>query len=279
MKPRLLILAAALLYSTGGAAIKAISLTSWQVASLRSLIAAIAILLLVPESRRGWTRQVWAVSLTHALTLVLFVLANKLTTSANAIFMQATAPFYLLAIGPLLLKEPNTKRDYLLGSAVGLGMLLFFLDAPAATALAPNPSLGNWLAAITGLTWALTITGLRKLAKQPGTNNLSVVATGNLTAFALAAPFAFPIASIEATDIAALGYLGVFQIGLAYVCLTRGVRQVPAFETSALILLEPAMNPVWTFLLHGETPGPLSLCAGALIIFATLAHTWASRKG
>lgn len=277
MKPRLLILAAALLYSTGGAAIKAITLTSWQVASLRSLIAAIAVLLLIPESRRGWTKQVWMISLTHALTLVLFVLANKLTTSANAIFMQATAPFYLLAIGPLLLKEPNTKRDYILGGAVGLGILLFFFDAPAATALAPNPALGNLLAAFTGLTWALTITGLRKLGKQPGTNNLSVVATGNLTAFALAAPFALPIASIGPVDIAALGYLGVFQIGLAYVCLTRGVRQVPAFETSALILLEPAMNPVWTFLLHGETPGPLSLCAGALIIAATLAHTWASR--
>lgn len=277
MKPRLLILAAALLYSTGGAAIKAISLTSWQVASLRSLIAAIAILLLVPESRRGWTLLVWIISLSHALTLVLFVLATRLTTSANAIFMQATAPFYLLAIGPLLLKEPNTKRDYLLGGAVGVGMLLFFFDAPSTTALAPNPALGNALAAVTGLTWALTLTGLRKLGKQPGTNNLSVVATGNLTAFALAAPFAFPIASIGATGIAALIYLGVFQIGLAYVCLTRGVRQVPAFETSALILLEPAMNPVWTYFLHGETPGPLSLGAGAIIIGATLAHTWASR--
>jgi len=277
MKPRLLILAAALLYSTGGAAIKAISLTSWQVASLRSLIAAIAILLLVPESRRGWTPLVWIISLSHALTLVLFVLANKLTTAANAIFMQATAPFYLLAIGPLLLKEPNTKRDYLLGGAVGIGMMLFFFDAPSTTALAPNPALGNALAAVTGLTWALTLTGLRKLGKQPGTNNLSVVATGNLTAFALAAPFAFPIASIGATDIAALVYLGVFQIGLAYVCLTRGVRQVPAFETSALILLEPAMNPVWTYFLHGEAPGPLSLGAGAIIIGATLAHTWASR--
>jgi drug/metabolite transporter (DMT)-like permease len=178
-----------------------------------------------------------------------------------------------------LLKEPNTKRDYLLGGAVGIGMLLFFFDAPATTALAPNPALGNLLAAITGFTWALTITGLRNLGKKPGTNNLSVVATGNLTAFALAAPFALPIESIVASEIAALGYLGVFQIGLAYVCLTRGVRHVPAFETSALILLEPAMNPVWTFLLHGETPGPLSLCAGALIIGATLAHTWASKNG
>ncbi|MBM3782908.1 MAG: DMT family transporter [Acidobacteria bacterium] len=269
MKHRLLVLSAALLFSTGGAAIKAISLSSWQVASIRSLIAAIALLALVPESRRGWTPQVWLTSLGYAATLVLFVLANRLTTSANAIFLQATAPFFLLLIGPLVLQEKNTARDYALGLAVAMGMSLFFVNAPGASALAPNPALGNVLAGITGLTWALTITGLRRM----GAGNLPVVATGNLAAFALALPAAWPIPEVTAADAGALLYLGVIQIGLAYYCLTNGVQKVPAFETSALMLLEPAMNPVWTFVLHGERPGPFALAGGAIIVLATLAHT------
>ncbi|HEU0121943.1 MAG TPA: DMT family transporter [Bryobacteraceae bacterium] len=273
MKHRFYVLAAALLFSTGGAAIKSTTLTSWQVASLRSLVAAVVLLAVLPEARRLGSARVWVASVAYAATLILFVLATKLTTAANAIFLQATAPFYLLAIGPLVLKEPNTRRDYLLGAVMAAGMALFFLDAPGASALAPDPALGNALAAATGCTWALTVTALRSLGKEPGSSSLPVVSAGNLLAFAAALPFAWPITAPPATDVAALLYLGCFQIGLAYFCMTRGVRQVPAFEASVLILLEPAMNPVWTFLVHGERPGALSLAGGAVILGATLAHT------
>ena len=189
MKYRFYVLAAALLFSTGGAAIKATTLTSWQVASLRSLIAAIVLLVLLPEARliRSW--RVWLAAIAYAATLVLFVLANKLTTAANAIFLQATAPFYLLAIGPLLLKEPNRFRDYALGGVMAVGMACFLFDSSGASALAPNPALGNALAAATGLTWALTVTALRWLSKEDGASSLPVVSAGNLVAFAVALPF------------------------------------------------------------------------------------------
>jgi len=278
MKYRFYVLAAALLFSTGGAAIKATTLTSWQVASLRSLIAAIVLLVLLPEARRLRSPQVWVASTAYAATLVLFVLANKLTTAANAIFLQATAPFYLLAIGPLLLKEPNRLRDYALGGVMAVGMACFFFDSSSASALAPNPALGNALAAVTGLTWALTVTALRGLSKQEGASGLPVVSAGNLVAFAVALPFALPLGTIGTVDLSVLLYLGVFQIGLAYFCMTRGVKHVPAFEASVLILLEPAMNPVWTYLIHDERPGPLALLGGGIIMASTLAHTISSSR-
>jgi len=278
MKYRFYVLAAALLFSTGGAAIKATTLTSWQVASLRSLIAAFVLLVLLPEARRLRSPQVWVASTAYAATLVLFVLANKLTTAANAIFLQATAPFYLLAIGPLLLKEPNRLRDYALGGAMAIGMACFFFDSSSASALAPNPALGNALAAVTGLTWALTVTALRGLSKQEGASGLPVVSAGNLVAFAVALPFALPLGTIGTVDLSVLLYLGVFQIGLAYFCMTRGVKHVPAFEASVLILLEPAMNPVWTYFIHDERPGPLALLGGGIIMVSTLAHTLFSSR-
>jgi drug/metabolite transporter (DMT)-like permease len=279
MKYRFYVLAAALLFSTGGAAIKATTLTSWQVASLRSLVAAVVLLVLLPEARKLRSRRVWLASVAYAATLVLFVLANKLTTAANAIFLQATAPFYLLAIGPVLLKEPNRLRDYVLGGVMAVGMACFFFDASSASALAPNPALGNLLAAATGLTWALTVTALRGISKAEGGNSLPVVSVGNLVAFAAALPFALPIGGIGAGDLSVLLYLGIFQIGLAYFCMTRGVKHVPAFEASVLILLESAMNPVWTYFLHDERPGPLALLGGGIIMASTLAHTVSATAG
>jgi drug/metabolite transporter, DME family len=276
MKYRFYVLAAALLFSTGGAAIKATTLTSWQVASLRSLVAAIILLVLLPEARRLGSTRVWLASIAYAATLVLFVLATKLTTAANAIFLQATAPFYLLVIGPLFLKEPNRFRDYALGGLMAIGMACFFIESSGASALAPNPALGNALAAGTGLTWALTLTGLRSLSKKEGTSSLPVVSAGNLVAFGIALPFALPLKGVSTIDVAVLLYLGIFQIGLAYFCMTRGVKHVPAFEASVLILLEPALNPVWTYFVHDERPGPLALVGGGIIIAGTLAHTFAS---
>lgn len=273
MKYRFYVMAAALLFSTGGAAIKATTLTSWQVASFRSLIAAIVLMALLPESRQMRSAKVWIASVAYATTLVLFVLANKLTTSANAIFMQATAPFYLLAIGPLVLKEPNRGRDYLLGGVMAVGMALSLLDSTGASALAPNPALGNALAAVTGLTWALIVAALRLIGKDGTTSSLPVVTAGNLLAFGVALPWALPVREVGVTDLSVLLYLGCFQIGLAYFFMTRGVRHVPAFEASVLILLEPAMNPVWTYLLHGERPGWMTLAGGAIIMASTLAHT------
>ncbi len=273
---RLEILGAALLFSTGGAAIKAAQFTSWQVTGLRSGIAAIAVWLLIPAARqirREGLGVTVMVALAYAATLTLFVLANKLTTAANTIFLQSTAPLYILLLGPLLLKESITRRDLAFMAAVGLGMAFFFLGRQTSFATAPDPLKGNILALLSGVTYAALLLGLRWMGTRGG-SPAAAVAIGNLLAFLLAAPSMFPLGAHGATDWAVVVYLGVFQIGLAYYLLTRGIPHVPVFEASLLLFLEPALNPLFAWLVHGERPGPWALAGGALIMSATLVKAW-----
>lgn len=274
---RLEVLAAALLFSTGGAAIKACSLTSWQVAGFRSLVAAAVVLAILPESRRGWGRRTLAVGAAYAATMVLFVTANKLTTAANAIFLQYTSPVYILLLGPWLLAEPVRGRDLGLLAAAGVGLSLFFVDADRGLVTAPQPALGNALALLSGLFWAFTAIGLRWLARggeSEGAGAASAVACGNVIAAVACGAFALPVGPARVADWLLIGYLGVFQISAAYYFLNRGLRAVSALEASLLLLLEPVLNPLWAWLVHGEEPGPWSLAGGALILVASALRTW-----
>jgi drug/metabolite transporter (DMT)-like permease len=277
VRNRLLLVAAALLFSTGGAAIKAATLTSWQVASFRSAVAALALLALVPEARRGWSWRMMPVAAAYAVTLVMFVLATRLTTAANAIFLQSTAPLYVLLLAPWLLREPVRRRDLVYVMAMAAGMALFFLGTEQARATAPDPARGNLIAAASGLAWALTVTGLRWLGRSgEGNSAMATVAAGNVIAFLVALPLAVPVtAAAGGANLLVILYLGVVQIGLAYVCVTRAIRHVPAFEATTILLLEPVMNPIWAWLVHGEKPGPWALAGGAIILSATLVNTMA----
>jgi drug/metabolite transporter (DMT)-like permease len=278
--PRVQLLIAAVLFSTGGVAIKGNDLTSWQVASFRCGIAVIALLVLIPESRRNWSPRLIPVAVIYALNLVLFVVSSKLTTAANAIFLQSTAPGYLVLLSPLVLHEKLRRSDMLLLAGVAAGLLLLFFAPHEVTMSAPDPVRGNILAALGGLTWALTMMGLRWVGRGEKSENTpaTAVVMGSLIAFAATLPLAMPVSTISASDITVMVYLGVFQVGLAYVCLTRAIQRVPAFEASTLLLLEPALNPVWTWLLLKENPGPWAITGGAVILSATLANTWWAQR-
>src|SRR6185503_4247302 len=134
---------------------------------------------LVPAARRGWTRRVGAVAVVYAVTVILFVQANKLTTAASAIFIQAASPLFLVLLGPALLKEPVRRRDlaFLLVLAVGLSLFFLSLDRPAATA--PDPKLGNVVAALSCLSVALMLAGLRWLERGSRDGAMPVVVVGN----------------------------------------------------------------------------------------------------
>jgi DME family drug/metabolite transporter len=272
---RLRLVLAAILFSTGGAAIKATTLTAWQVAGFRSGIAALALFLLLPEARRGWNRRTLLVGVAYAATLMLFVVANKLTTSANTIFLQSTSPLYILILGPLLLHEPIRVRDVAFMAAVGVGLALFFVEREAPLATAPDPVLGNILAAVSGFTWALTVIGLRWLGTHGDRGTaFPAMVSGNVTVLLISLPLALPVVSSTPTDWAVIAFLGLFQIAFAYLMLARGIRHVSALEASVLLLVEPALNPVWSWIVHGETPGAWAL-AGAVVIFgATTLRTW-----
>ena len=280
MRARLMVLAAAVLFSTGGAAIKATSLTGWQVASFRSGFAALALLVFLPRSRRVPTSPMWLVGVVYAATLVLFVTATKLTTSANAIFLQDTSPLYVLLLSPLVLGERVRRADVLFMLALAVGLLAFFFGHTQPLDTAPNPFLGDLVAAASGVTWAATIIGLRWLGTRERDADATqpALVAGNVLAFLVAFPFALPATGTTTADWAIVLYLGVIQIGLAYVCFSAGMAGVPAIEASLLLLLEPVLNPFWSWLAHNEVPNRWSLGGAAIILSATAARTlWDAR--
>lgn len=271
---RLEVLAAAALFSTGGAVIKAVHLAGWQVACLRSTVAALALFILMREVRRRPNLRVLGVGLAYAATLILFVLSNKLTTSASAIYLQSTAPLYVLLLSPWLLRERIRSRDVVFMIALACGLGLFFVGFDPVSATAPNPKLGNILAMASGLTWALTVMGLRALGRGGESWGPAGAFWGNIFAALLCLPLALPIAGSRPTDWALVAFLGIFQIGVAYLFLIRGLEKVSAFEASLLLLLEPVLNPIWTWLVHGERPGVWSVAGAAVILLATVAKSF-----
>jgi len=271
---RLEVLAAALLFSTGGAAIKLCSFSAWQVACFRSAVAVATLWIALPAARRFLHPKSLAVGAAYAACLTLFVSANKETTALNTIFLQSTSPLYILLLSPWLLKEPIRRRDLLFMGMLGLGMLTLLAGGEAPRASAPNPPLGNLLAAASGACWALTVMGLRAVGKEDvggrSPTAASAALAGNLLAFLFCLPWALPVPAGSVTDWVAILYLGVFQIGLAYVFLTSAIRKVPALQAALLLLLEPVLNPVWAWLIQGESPSTWSLLGGAIILVATL---------
>jgi DME family drug/metabolite transporter len=274
LRSRLLLVTAAVLFSTGGAAIKAVSLTAWQVAGFRSGIAAAVLLAAIPEARRGWSWRIVPAAAAYAATLLTFVIANRLTTAANAIFLQSTAPLYVLLLSPLLLHEPIRRADVLFMAAVLAGISLFLIGTEPALVTAPDPRRGNAIALASGVFYAFMLVGLRALGRGKGTAGLAAATLGNILAFVCALPFALPVRSAGVADILVLLYLGVVQIGLAYLCLTRALRHVSGLEATTLLMIEPALSPIWSWLAHGERPGLLPVAGGAVILVASVVNTW-----
>jgi drug/metabolite transporter (DMT)-like permease len=273
------VLAAAALFSTGGAAVKAIHLNGWQVACLRSAVATAAFLVFLPESRRRPTPRVLGAAALFAVTMVLFVISNKLTTAASAIFLQSTAPLWVVLLSPWLLRERVRLPDLVFLGVLTGGLACFFVGLDPVTATATNPLLGNVLAALSGLTWALTVMALRALGRVDADSNgggwgPASALWGSILVVLFCLPKALPLTGSTVSDWLIVGYLGVFQIAFAYIFLLRGLERVRALEASLLLLLEPVLNPVWAWLVHGERPGAWSLAGGAVILAATLGKSW-----
>lgn len=269
LRHRLAILGAAVLWSSSGAAIKLSTLSGWQLSFGRALIAAGVLALLFREARVRLDRTLAWVSLAYAGTVVLFVLANKLTTAANAIFLQDTAPLYVLAFSSLLLREAPSRGELYAAPLFLVGLLLFFFDR-----LAPGQLQGNVVALASGVCFALTIMGLRLLKER----NTAALVWGNLFAAAVSLPMSLGGPAPTPADYGIVVFLGVFQLGLSYALFAYGLKGTRATEASLLILLEPVLNPIWTFLLAGERPGPWAMAGGTLILIGTLWRSLATAR-
>lgn len=277
--PRWFLLLTAALFSTGGVAIKSVHLAGAQVACLRSAIAAATLFVFLPGARKNWNARVFLLGLAYAATLVFFVLANKLTTGANAIFLQDAAPLYILILSTVLLKERPARADLWFMLPMAAGRALFFAGSEEALETAPNPRLGNAIAAFSGVTYAILVVGFRWFARAgDDSRSVATVGLGNVLAAVICLPFACPLTHARPVDWLILLYLGAVQIGLAYFLMTRAMKHVPALEASLLLLLEPVLNPIWTWLVYREQPSRLALAGGALIIGATAGRAaWSAR--
>jgi drug/metabolite transporter (DMT)-like permease len=266
--PHLRVIAAAVLFSTGGAAIKTAAFSGIQVSSLRAGIAA-AVLLLWVRGRIVLAWPVVAIGIFYAATLTLFVTSTKLTTAANAIFLQSTAPLYIVVLAPLLIGERLHKRQALFLAAMAAGLILCFAGRSAPTTAAPDPVLGNVLGVLCGLAWAFTLIGFRWGERRQAGIGISAVIAGNVIACLIGLPFLQPLPPATIADWLTLVYLGTIQIALAYIFLTSAVTHLPALEVSLLLLLEPVLNPIWTWMVYGENPGRWTIVGGAIIVAAT----------
>jgi DME family drug/metabolite transporter len=269
VSPLLLVLGAAILWSTGGLFIKVTSLSAFELSFGRSLLAAITVAIVTRREGFGINRVTAVTSVLYAALLLLFVLATKLTTAANAIFLQYTAPVYVLILEPLFYKEKFRLRDLVTVAACVAGMSLFFVGK-----LRPQDVDGNLLALASGVCFALYFLLLRH-SKARDVNRASSAIYGNLIVVLICAPAFFNAAQrgISASDFTSMAYLGIVQIGFAYLlftlAMTRGLRSLDA---SIVGYIEPVLNPVWVFLFIGERPSNWALVGGAIIVSSVICH-------
>jgi drug/metabolite transporter, DME family len=272
--PLLFVIAAAVLWSTGGLFIKWTSLSGLELSFGRSLLAAITVAIFTRHEGFGLNKVTALASVLYAALLLLFVLATKETTAANAIFLQYTAPVYLLILEPLLYKEKFRSRDLITVTLCVIGMSLFFVGK-----LRPQDVTGNLMALASGFCFACYFLLLRH-SKSRAVNRASSVIYGNLLVVLIAAPVglkALPRMSMH--DALSVLYLGVVQIGLAYtlftVAMARGVRSLDA---GIIGYVEPVLNPIWVFLVLGEQPSGWALLGGSIIVVAVVCHTLIEAK-
>jgi drug/metabolite transporter, DME family len=266
--PLLFVLAAALLWSTGGLFIKWTSLSGLALSGLRSFFALITVALVTRREGFGLNRLTAAAALLYAVLVILFVMATKQTTAANAIFLQYTAPVYLLILEPLVYKEKFRARDLITVLVCIGGMSLFFVGQ-----LRAQDVTGNLLALASGLCFALYFLLLRH-PRAREVNRASSVIYGNFLVVLICAPWGLAtLSTVGGHDLLSVMYLGVVQLGLSYVLFTVGMaRGVRSLDAGIICYIEPVLNPLWVFLVLHERPSRWALIGGAIIITAVIVH-------
>jgi DME family drug/metabolite transporter len=272
--PLLLVLGAAILWSTGGLFIKATKLSGLELSFGRSLLAAITVAVFTRREGFGLNRVTALAAAIYAALLVLFVLATKQTTAANAIFLQYTAPVYVLVLEPLFYKEKFRRRDLITVAFCIVGMSLFFVGK-----LRPQDVTGNLLALASGLCFAFYFLLLRHSSAR-SVNRASSVIYGNLLVVLFAAPAGLAaMKHLSALDTVSVAYLGIVQIGVAYLLFTLAMaRGVRSLDAGIIGYIEPVLNPVWVFLFIGERPAKWAILGGAIIVAAVLGHMLSEAK-
>lgn len=277
-KGLILISLTAFLWSSSGLFIKILSLDAFQILFYRSSIAAMTIFIVSMMRNKKLVFEKDLISnlcaISFALILILFVTSNKLTTAANAIFLQFTAPLYLLFLEPIFLKTKFNKKNLITVVICIFGMTLFFFGK-----LEVGNIFGNIIAILSGVSFAffsLFLKWKKQLHQTP--NTLNNVIVGNIIVAFFCIPFVFDKLTINFTEASILIYMGVIQIGISYIIFNEGIKYVSATESMIIAMLEAIFNPIWVFLGVGEKPSLFAVAGGIIILSAILFHNFVLKK-
>ena len=259
----------ALLWSSSGLCVKIINWQPLSILSARSMIATVVFIIYLRHFNFRWSRLQIAGAFGYVGTQLLFISATKLTTAANAIFLQYTSPLYIVLFGYWLLGERPQSADWMSMLVIFAGMLLFFGDE-----LSFNGLYGNLLGILSGMLMAVMILCMRRQkAGIPG----NTILLGNMLGALVGLPFLLQ-ESISLSSLGIISYLGIFQIGLSFVFYSIAIKHVKALESTLILAMEPILNPVWVFLAIGETPARFAMAGGVLVLGAVAARAMISAR-
>ncbi len=254
----------AILWSSSGLLVKIISWQPLSILSGRSILSSVVFwIFLKYPTRFNWTRLQVTGAVAYVGAQIFFIMATKLTTAANAIFLQYTLPIYIVLFGYWFLNERPQRADWISLIVIFAGLFLFFGDD-----LNFDGFSGNILAIVSGMAMALLMLCMRK--QKDGTP-ANTILLGNILGAVIGLPFLFQ-ESYSLPNLGIIAYLGIFQIGLSFVLYSIAIKQVQALEATLILTLEPILNPLWVFLVIGETPGKLALIGGMIVIGAVTAR-------
>lgn len=247
----------ATLWSLGGLFIKLVSLNPLAIAGIRSGIASIILLIFLKKPKFTWSKGQIGAALAYVATVILFVTANKMTTAANAIFLQFTAPIYVAIFGNWLLKEQTSPFDWLIVITVLGGMSLFFLED-----LDWNGVVGNLVGIASGISFSFFTIFMRM---QKDESPLESVFLGNIITAIICLPFIFR-AGPGRGEWVYLILLGVVQLGIPYILYSKAIKNLTAIDAILIPIIEPLLNPIWVLLLVGEKPGQWVIIGGIIVL-------------
>lgn len=260
-KSTLMVLACAFLWSTGGVMIKYVPWNGVAIAGCRGLVAAVTVWVYLHFSHTPIriTLRTWKAAIAMGTTCLLFVVANKLTTAANAIVLQYTAPVFLLVFSAVFYGTRFRRSDILAVVLTAGGIALFFFDQ-----LDGGHLLGNCIAIFTGITMGLMYLFIGDADPE---ERLSSVLLSNALVALIGVPFLFIThGEITPLPVVLILLLGSVQIGIPYILYAKAAKHCPPLTCCLLCTLEPLLNPVWVMLFYGETPGLFALIGGIIVV-------------
>lgn len=250
------------LWSMGGLLIKLIDWHPFAIAGMRSFIASLVILAFIKRPVFHFSFAQVAAAVSYAVTMILFVIANKTTTAANAILLQYIAPVLTAFIGAALLKERTRIEHWISILFVAAGMIIMFMDE-----IGGGQMFGNMIALCSALTFSLYFVFMR-MQKEGSPFESNILAHWITAGICLAASFFLPSPQFTLKASAAMLVLGTVQMGIPSILISIGIKRVSALSANLIAVIEPVFNPVWVFLIIGEFPGWNTVIGGAVIIAA-----------